>query len=54
MVRSMLSHTFRAIGAISDGGKMGRRDFLLSPHDACLFACLFACGFAIVVRAKDS
>ena len=34
--------------------RLGRRDFLLSPHDACLFACLLACGFAIVVRAKDS
>ena len=22
---------------------MGRRDFLLSPHDVCMFVCLLAC-----------
>ena len=31
----------RATGAISDGGKMGRREILLSPHDVCLSVCLF-------------
>ena len=33
------AETSRATGAISDGGKMGRRAFLLSPHDVCLCVC---------------
>ena len=31
---------FRATDAISDGGKMRRREILLSPHDVCLFVRL--------------